>query len=92
MKKILPPFLNIIKEVTGDPSYSMFNLSLKEDWNSTKKFCYSLHGELHTHADVDESHDAGGSKNWLLRKSVFIAYIVAMQPNHHQTSKNKDRI
>lgn len=42
----LPRFLNIVKETTGDPSYSMFNLSLKEDWNNTKKFCYSLHGEL----------------------------------------------
>lgn len=43
LKKSLPNFLNIIKEVTGDPYYSMFNLSLKEDWNNTKKFCYSLH-------------------------------------------------
>lgn len=30
----LPPFLDIIKNVTGDPEYSMFNLSLKSD--STK--------------------------------------------------------
>ena len=27
----LPPFLDIIKNVTGDPDYSMFNLSLKSD-------------------------------------------------------------
>lgn len=51
LKKILPKFLNIVKEVTGDPYYSMFNLSLKEDWNNTKKFCYSLHGELHVHEE-----------------------------------------
>ncbi|XP_055619556.1 TRPL translocation defect protein 14 isoform X4 [Toxorhynchites rutilus septentrionalis] len=44
LKEILPEFLNIVKEVTGDPDYSMFNLSLKEDWSNTKKFCYSLHG------------------------------------------------
>lgn len=43
LKRSLPKFLNIVKEVTGDPSYSMYNLSLKEDWNNTKKFCYSLH-------------------------------------------------
>lgn len=43
LKKSLPKFLNIVKETTGDPSYSMYNLSLKEDWNNTKKFCYSLH-------------------------------------------------
>lgn len=54
LKKSLPNFLNILKEVTGDPYYSMFNLSLKEDWNSTKKFCYSLHGELHTHDENDD--------------------------------------
>lgn len=47
LKKSLPKFVNVVKEVTGDPYYSMFNLSLKEDWNNTKKFCYSLH-------DLDE--------------------------------------
>ncbi|KAM7343955.1 TRPL translocation defect 14 isoform 2-T2 [Cochliomyia hominivorax] len=41
----LPKFLNIVKEVTGDADYSMFNLSLKEDWSITKKFCHSLHEE-----------------------------------------------
>lgn len=45
IENYLPKFLNIIKEVTGDPDYSMFNLSLKEDWNKTKKFCHSLHGK-----------------------------------------------
>ncbi|XP_054724393.1 TRPL translocation defect protein 14-like isoform X2 [Uloborus diversus] len=32
----LPPFLNVVKEVTGDPSFSMFNLSLKSDWTPNK--------------------------------------------------------
>lgn len=45
LKGILPKFLNIVKEVTGQPDYSMFNLSLKEDWSNTKKFCYSLHDQ-----------------------------------------------
>lgn len=53
LKKSLPPFLNIEREVTGDPYYSMFNLSLKEEWNNSQKFCYSLHGELHVHDDDD---------------------------------------
>ncbi|SPP75856.1 Hypothetical predicted protein [Drosophila guanche] len=39
LKNCMPKFLNIVKEVTGDPDYSMFNLSLKEDWSTTKKFC-----------------------------------------------------
>ncbi|XP_055601648.1 TRPL translocation defect protein 14 isoform X2 [Uranotaenia lowii] len=45
LKSILPPFLNIVKEVTGHPDYSMFNLSLKEEWSNTKKFCFSLHDQ-----------------------------------------------
>lgn len=31
LKSRMPPFLDIIKNVTGDPEYSMFNLSLKSD-------------------------------------------------------------
>lgn len=63
LKCILPKFLNIVKEVTGHPDYSMFNLSLKEDWSNTKKFCYSLHdqdeGEFrsngHSHKMINEN-------------------------------------
>lgn len=62
LKKSLPKFLEIQKETTGDPYYSMFNLSLKEDWNNTKKFCYSLHGELHVH-DEDDDCQPGSSNN-----------------------------
>ncbi|EDW85726.2 uncharacterized protein Dwil_GK23228, isoform B [Drosophila willistoni] len=46
LKNCMPKFLNIVKEVTGDPDYSMFNLSLKEDWSTTKKFCRTAtHGK-----------------------------------------------
>ncbi|XP_041977315.1 TRPL translocation defect protein 14 isoform X2 [Aricia agestis] len=34
----LPKFLVIEKEVTGDPAYSMYNLSLKEDWKTSTKY------------------------------------------------------
>lgn len=34
----LPQFLTIEKEVTGDPAYSMYNLSLKEDWKTSNKY------------------------------------------------------
>ena len=30
---------------TGDPAFSMFNLSLKEDWVNNKKFCHRLSDE-----------------------------------------------
>ncbi|KAJ8955144.1 hypothetical protein NQ318_009037 [Aromia moschata] len=42
--KTLPKFLNIQKEVTGNPHYSMYNLSLREDWKTSKKFCRSITG------------------------------------------------
>ncbi|XP_030375948.1 TRPL translocation defect protein 14 isoform X3 [Scaptodrosophila lebanonensis] len=41
LKNCMPKFLNIVKEVTGDPKFSMFNLSLREDWTTSKKFCSS---------------------------------------------------
>lgn len=43
LKNILPQFLTIEKEVTGNSDYSMFNLSLREEWNSTNKYCHNLH-------------------------------------------------
>lgn len=42
LMNVLPKFLKIVKEVTGDPDYSMFNLSLREEWSSSNKFCHSL--------------------------------------------------
>lgn len=41
----LPQFLDIEKEVTGNPDYSMYNLSLREDWKTSKKF-WSSTGSL----------------------------------------------
>ncbi|XP_050543963.1 TRPL translocation defect protein 14 isoform X1 [Daktulosphaira vitifoliae] len=40
----LPKFLDIEAEVTGDAAYSMFNLSLVEEWDKTKHFCHYLKG------------------------------------------------
>jgi hypothetical protein len=44
IKKCLPKFLNVVEEVTGKPEYSMFNLSLKEDWKNSKKYCNDMPG------------------------------------------------
>ena len=49
----LPPFLNIGVDVTGDAAFSMFNLSLKEDWADNKTFCYKM-CEEHENHDTDE--------------------------------------
>ncbi|CAL7947764.1 unnamed protein product [Xylocopa violacea] len=53
LKNILPQFLTIEKEVTGNPDYSMFNLSLREEWNTTNKYCHNLHD--YTLAGLTES-------------------------------------
>ncbi|KAK4876206.1 hypothetical protein RN001_012628 [Aquatica leii] len=51
LRERLPSFLKIVKDVTGNPNYSMFNLSLREDWKNSKKFCRSITGP----ADVQNS-------------------------------------
>jgi len=38
----MPTFLKLGKEVTGDSAFSMFNLSLKEDWVEGVRFCHKL--------------------------------------------------
>lgn len=43
----LPKFLDIESEVTGNAAYSMFNLSLVEDWDKSKNFCHYLKGNFH---------------------------------------------
>lgn len=48
LRERLPVFLQIAKDVTGNPNYSMFNLSLREDWKNSKKFCRSIAGSNET--------------------------------------------
>ena len=51
LRQRLPDFLDIGSEVTGDPAFSMFNLSLKDEWENNKKFCHYLNGN-----DLQESN------------------------------------
>lgn len=44
LERCLPKFLTLVEEVTGNPDYSMFNLSLREEWDTTKKFCRKFQG------------------------------------------------
>lgn len=48
----LPDFLEIARDVTGDPKHSMYNLSLKEEWLNNKKFCFKLAGNLDMQIDL----------------------------------------
>merc|ERR1711997_1197172 len=39
----LPPFLRVKRNTTGDPAFSMYNLSLRSDWaDSADQFCHRL--------------------------------------------------
>merc|ERR1712128_321737 len=39
----LPPFLEVKKNMTGDPAFSMYNLSIRSDWeDSADQFCHRL--------------------------------------------------
>ena len=59
LKSRLPPFLSIGPNVTGDAAFSMFNLSLKEDWVNNKKFCHRLSDDEDeaSKSDVIEARD-----------------------------------
>jgi len=47
----LPPFLQVKKNVTGDPAFSMYNLSIRTEWEeSAEQFCHKLSSD-------DESED-----------------------------------
>lgn len=49
--KTLPPFLQVKKNVTGDPAFSMYNLSIRTEWEeSADQFCHKLSSD-------DESED-----------------------------------
>jgi len=54
----LPPFLNVGVDVTGDPAFSMFNLSLKGDWADNKTFCHKMYEEHENHDLHEPMHDS----------------------------------
>ncbi|XP_015431585.1 PREDICTED: uncharacterized protein LOC107187902 isoform X2 [Dufourea novaeangliae] len=63
LKNILPQFLTIEKEVTGNPDYSMFNLSLREEWNTTNKYCHNLHGLTESGSAESKIVGSSGAKD-----------------------------
>ncbi|CAA9997719.1 unnamed protein product [Nesidiocoris tenuis] len=42
----LPSFLTIDSEVTDNPAYSMYNLSLREEWKNSSKFSLAMEGMM----------------------------------------------
>lgn len=59
----LPEFLDIVNNVTGEPTHSMYNLSLKEEWLNNKKFCVKLAGRKLFKFHYDQNH-------WVLRDTL----------------------
>ena len=45
LRENMPSFLNLGPDVTGDSAFSMFNLSLKEEWVNSSRFCHKLSEE-----------------------------------------------
>ncbi|XP_018022344.1 TRPL translocation defect protein 14-like isoform X2 [Hyalella azteca] len=63
----LPAFLNVARDVTGNPEFSMFNLSLRDDWENNSKFCVNIADE-----DGDVTFDSYSAQDLLahfLRRS-----------------------
>lgn len=88
----LPKFLNIVKEVTGDPSFSMFNLSLKEDWSKTKKFCHSLHGKDQKNQTQTNNHCAARSQtqtNGIAQTNKNMDQTHYRHNNHESVANNE---
>jgi hypothetical protein len=54
LKSRLPEFLTLGPEVTGEPAFSMYNLTLKEGWINNDNFCHRLSDEKE-----GQEHQAG---------------------------------
>lgn len=85
LKETLPSFLQIEKEVTGNPDYSMFNLSLREDWTTSKKFCFYPSGPQDT-----PSHDYNYEKEKMEAHSNGLDCKKALKMNGHGDVKGKE--
>ena len=56
LKTRLPEFLTLGPEVTGEPAFSMYNLTLKDGWVNNANFCHRL-------TDEKEEKDHHDGKN-----------------------------
>jgi len=77
----VPPFLKVKRNTTGDPAFSMYNLSLRSDWtDSVEQFCHRLQSsdsesDDESVYDVQEAHKrllhiSESSSDTLRRESI----------------------
>lgn len=57
-------------EVTGDPAFSMFNLSLKDDWINNKKFCHRLSDDETEQEDTNANEETASNQAILATKAA----------------------
>lgn len=74
----LPKFLHLDEEVTGDPAFSMFNLSLREEWLNNKKFCHRLSDDEDD--DQEATQEARQRLEAVHRKSSVADFSVLASP------------
>lgn len=79
----LPSFLTIVKEVTGDPRYSMFNLSLKEGWKNSKHFSNLFASPVAAAADALDGESENGTVKKDERNESFLACCDQKSVEHH---------
>jgi len=89
----LPPFLSITKNVTGDPAFSMYNLSIRSDWTeSAEQFCHRLSDD---EEEQEEVYDVKEASNRLLVHvnsvpSSMRSQIAATDPGYSSDSSIED--
>ncbi|XP_044731899.1 TRPL translocation defect protein 14 isoform X2 [Chrysoperla carnea] len=84
LDQCLPKFLKIVKNVTGNPDYSMFNLSLREEWNTSKKFCRTLQHDP-TLEQIKTADDEAATK----KANGTNGTSSVVNGNHHQQKSIK---
>lgn len=65
----LPPFIRVKRAVTGDPAFSMYNLSIRSDWQeSVDQFCHRLSSD--DEESDDEAYDVKQAHERLVTLSI----------------------
>lgn len=73
----LPPFLSEHKNITGDPAFSMYNLSIREEWTeSAEQFCHRLSDD---EEEQEEVYDVKEASKRLLVHVNSIPHSMAMK-------------
>ncbi|XP_040572356.1 TRPL translocation defect protein 14 isoform X2 [Lepeophtheirus salmonis] len=78
----LPPFLDIDSEASGDPAFSMFNLSLHEEWTNNKEFCHRL---------SDDEEDGKFSTTEVKEAEKRLANTRSKQGSKYHSQKGQSR-